>query len=871
MKLRTIRLENIRRFIDPVEISGIAEGLNVLTAPNEYGKSTVFDALHAVFFKPRKSWDKEVRSLAPHAGGEPSVAVEIELTDGIYRIQKRWSSRRNGEARIQTAGRLIKQADDAETWIAETLKAPKDGGPAGLLWVRQGLTGLDEGDASRVARRDLLTSVAGEVEAMTGGRRMDTARDRCRHELEHYLTATGRAKTDGPLKRREDEVASLQATRQELATKSEQLRQELDRRRKLRQDLTNLENPLEQEERDKRLVNAEAAHAVASRHAQLHEQTRSDEHTKRVEVGHAGKQLESLDKDLTELAEANKAYRIANGQAQEAIEKLRLAEGRMTEVEHVYKSSHTRAESAANTLRKVLLAENAAVVTGRRQELIEKIERAGALRQRADQAAAEARTELSDPVLEGLEKLDESVRVLLKVRDLEAVAISITYAPGRQDGVSLRGKPLPGGERISIPDGARLEIDNIGRLDIHPGQRQGSKTLANAERELVQALETVGAKNIQEARASVARRRDAERRARNAEVDLQSAAPDGIDALRDQLSKLPERIADEEDLPTAEEAQQEDKLAREALVGPLSEYEDARTANEHAKTAAAQANAAAESARTREERATAALSGIDEPQVERNARWAALSRLRTELEDATRRRKEVEAAAPDLEAAAAVLERARSIVKRADEDRQSIRLELGKLDTSIGIHAGEAVDEDLNDIDIRLEAARTALNGIKFEVAVLKKLRVALETARASARNLYVEPVAKELVPLLRLFWPEAELRLDSETLLPTSLVRTGTEEHFDILSGGTQEQIALLVRLAFARLLAKTGEPAPVILDDAIVHTDDDRIEKMFDALTRQAHDLQIVVFSCRQKAFRDLGGRPLKIAPVTPTPDLR
>ena len=180
-------------------------------------------------------------------------------------------------------------------------------------------------------------------------------------------------------------------------------------------------------------------------------------------------------------------------------------------------------------------------------------------------------------------------------------------------------------------------------------------------------------------------------------------------------------------------------------------------------------------------------------------------RLRTELEDATRQRKEAEAAAPDLEAATAVLERARSIVKRADEDRQSIRLELGKLDTSIGIHAGEAVDEDLTDIDIRLEAARTALHGLKFEVAVLRKLSVALEMARASARNLYVEPVMKETRNLsCGLFWPEAELRLDPETLLPTALVRTGTEEHFDILSGGTQEQIALLVRLAFARMFAK-------------------------------------------------------------------
>ena len=132
MKLRSIRLENVRRFIEPVEIDGICDGVNVLSAPNEHGKSTVFDALQAVFFKPRKSWDRQIRSLVPHAGGDPSVVVEVKLADGIYRIEKRWSSRRNGDARIYAAGRLVRQADEAETWIARTLKAPKDGGRPGF-------------------------------------------------------------------------------------------------------------------------------------------------------------------------------------------------------------------------------------------------------------------------------------------------------------------------------------------------------------------------------------------------------------------------------------------------------------------------------------------------------------------------------------------------------------------------------------------------------------------------------------------------------------------------------------------------------------------------------------------------------------------
>ena len=214
----------------------------------------------------------------------------------------------------------------------------------------------------------------------------------------------------------------------------------------------------------------------------------------------------------------------------------------------------------------------------------------------------------------------------------------------------------------------------------------------------------ISAPSIADARASNQQKREAEQRLRNAEADLESLAPDGIDALRDRLAQLPVPSADEDDIPSTEEAQQEDEAARKALVGALEEYEALRTAHGNADTVAGQATITAESAATRLARATTALSGIDEPQAERIARGEALSRLRTLLEAATLRRKEAEAAAPDLNAAAATLERARSVVNGANEDRQCIRIRLGKLDTSIGMQAGEAVDEELADIDVRLTA-----------------------------------------------------------------------------------------------------------------------------------------------------------------------
>ena len=93
------------------------------------------------------------------------------------------------------------------------------------------------------------------------------------------------------------------------------------------------------------------------------------------------------------------------------------------------------------------------------------------------------------------------------------------------------------------------------------------------------------------------------------------------------------------------------------------------------------------------------------------------------------------------------------------------------------------------------------------------------------------------------------------------ALQRDGQREEFDILSGGTQEQLAVLTRLAFAELLLGQGRPATVILDDALAFSDDDRIQLMFDVLMRAGTQVQIIVLTCRKHLFTRLGAAPLEI----------
>ena len=861
MKIRAIRLENVRRFVAPVEIAGIGDGLNVLTAPNERGKSTFFDALHAVFFKDRKSWDREIKALVPYAGGDPAVAVEIELPEGVFRIEKHWNSKRSGDARITSEGRLIKQADDAQAWIADMLKSPKDGGPAGLLWVRQGQSGLDEGGDTHRARRDLLTSVAGEVEAMTGGRRMDMARDMCRKALDRYLTAKRRVKSDGPLKRAEDDASRLREMYEGLEKKSNDLRQELKRRRELRRELAELEDPGEEEARRRRLADAEGAHTEAGRHHDVLERALELERAKGVDRDRAAEKLEVLETNLVEISKANAALVAAQKEEEQWKSMMRIAESKESDAEIAFETAQKSAEVAADILQTTLRVQASVSAADRRTELNERLERAEKFRQQSEQASANAKKEISDRCLTSIGKLDEDLRVMKRTRDLEAATITMTYESDCEDGILLEGVALPDRDEIPIPDGAELDIESMGRLAIYPGRKASGESLTEGEAKLAAALDAANIESMAQARESAVRRRQAEERGRDAQAALNGVAPKGIEALREQIASLPEPLEQLDDLPTVEEAQECGCAAKVVLTTASERLEGCRLELTDAQTKAARAAAAVEGAKGRRDRAVAQIAEIEDPEATRSRLTTEVRELTSARAEATRQRKEIASMAPDLEAAEASLERAQSIMDRAEKDRQGIRIELGKLDTKIDILAGEAVEEELSDVLMRAEDAERVLDEIKFEVAVLRKLEDALESARVSARDRYVEPVLEELEPLVRLLWPEADLRIDADEILPAALKREGTEEEFEVLSGGTQEQIALLVRLAFARMMSRSGAPAPVILDDAIVFTDDDRIERMFDALTRQAQDLQIIVLSCRQRAFRDLGGRGLEI----------
>lgn len=75
------------------------------------------------------------------------------------------------------------------------------------------------------------------------------------------------------------------------------------------------------------------------------------------------------------------------------------------------------------------------------------------------------------------------------------------------------------------------------------------------------------------------------------------------------------------------------------------------------------------------------------------------------------------------------------------------------------------------------------------------------------------------------------------------------------LLSQGTADQVYLALRLALSLLALPGGDPAPLILDDALVAFDDHRLKLALDLLGDLARERQVLLFTCQSRERLALG----------------
>jgi hypothetical protein len=850
MKIRAIRMKEVGRFSAPIAIEGLSGGLDVLIGPNEFGKSTILKAVKAALFDTHRSKHRKLEVLRPYAGGAPLIEVDFEVAGNPWRIRKQFLSSPTAELRDLHVGSVTRGVD-AEARLEELLGGA---GPFALLCGDQGIplasmTPLETGGAA------FMAAIESEVESLADGSAARFIGERVKEQLAVLVTAH-HGRPTGAYKSALDELARLEAQQAEAQKRLVRAQERLDELETLRNRLAKLADPEAAQARE--YAANQARRAFEEAHDARGKAQAADQAVASCEkhLGALKQALDVFDRRASERAKLQAAVDdsaplLAEAETQYVGLNARVVESRQT------RDALKRALTAMDCSRRLLELSQRLDVA--------RLAHAGCARMKDALAGNTAEGKLVDAAR------GEAAQIAALEARLSAAAprVSLKYLPGGAGKIKVGGRAVADGETMHPTQPITLDIEGVGSITIAPGQTNDvandETALAARGDQLAALLKRAGAVSLDDAERLHVARREIEGKLLEATAQLKSSAPEGIERLQRTHAELAAQAAalgapaattlDElevraidlgETLGAAEEklnlAVRDERAANDGLVGLR-----ARLAG-HAEQLAglvAELGAPEAQAAARESKATA----VNEAQAALNAA----------VRDGAAWR---EKAPADAQFAAL-----QGAAKAADVARQRTNDELAALRrTEAGLEGELRADRD-GDVAARLEelndqcaVARSRCQEMQQEAAALQLLTQELEAAATRTRDRFAKPVIERLAPYLQLMLPQARLVL-ADDLSPQALERGTAFEEFGRLSGGTQEQLALLVRLAFARLLADTGSPTPLILDDAVSHTDDDRLQRMFATLQHAAQSHQVLVLTCRQSAYEQLGGHRIAV----------
>jgi DNA repair exonuclease SbcCD ATPase subunit len=867
MKLQSIALQEFKQFTGRLVIDDLQPGLNLFTGPNEAGKSTIAEAIRAVFLERYKA--SHLKDLLPwgKASGQPSVEVTFDMDGTPCRLSKQFVTRQRCELKI---GQTVFGEDEAEDKLAALLgfsraargplKAENAGVP-GLLWVQQGGTQEVRDSSGHAAQylRDALSQLSGGHES-AGEDALIAAVQR---ELRQLLTARTQ-KSTGPLAEAEQALAALKGERDEL----EQQRQQF-------------------EDNIARLASQQEAFEEAQRKRPwaLHEQKAFEAQQRADAAAELERSLEAL-AQLLKLSEAELALSVQQEQAATELEAALARERQQRDAAQTavaaVQGDHAQAHASVARFEQVYAEAgraqelaNAAVTAGdlRSQIALHRtesarlnasIEAAGKANAAVLEAArAAAALEIDVAQLKWLQTLESGLTVLRARTD--AAMTRIEY---RLNGVISVGDTTVSGTGVLRLDAEkRIGLGELGELRVIPGVSDLAAQLtelASLKAAHAQSLQALGVASLGEAEARHEQWKTRVAQQTSQAKILEVHAPQGIDALRAALASVDARLQsaagrlaalpDVSGAPPLDEARRAADLARDTLEAARKALAEAT--GKHATTMATMESLAAQL-----QRKEAQLS--DEAFRRNRAQWQTkmveqrvqVEALKQQIEG---RGRELDAARLDDPAAEAKRYRASAELARNEQHERQVRI--AQLRSQLETVGASGLGERLAAVTAAFEQATRRQQELSLRAGALSLLDDVLVNERDVAVAQLRTPLTDRLGHYLKRIFPQSTLALGDD-LSPATLDRYGRPDTLDALSFGTREQLGILTRLAYADLLQASGRPTLLMLDDAAVHTDAARRDAIKRALLDAATRHQILVFTCHPELWDDLGVRQRSI----------
>lgn len=866
MKLQRIALENVRMFRAPVVLEDLEPGLNVFAGPNGTGKTTLVAAIRAAFLERYKS--SSVDHLRPRdaSGVAPTIQLDFAIAGTPYRLEKSFLGTKR--CSLSYASESL-DGEDAEDHLAALIGysyagrgASRDDnwGIPGLLWVQQG-TGQDVhaqvGHAGSHLQ-DALQALVGNI-ASTGG---DAVIDRLRAQKDTLVTGA-RNEPRGAYATSRNELSTCAEQLKNLDVRIDRYRDQVDELARLQVTVKELEAARPWEQLDAQRGQSQSALDEADR---LHDAIASQERRR----DDADIKTTLFTNRLGELREPESLLVAATTHLNDATDAFGRAQARSEQIQTNYSAAERTAQEATQALLHAQDAATRADLTTQQGRLDHQH---AALHTRHAQALeakrqVEARQAEAAATLLGPEDLDAIRARAADLRDavvrLEAVSTRVGYSLDPDVQLRAGNDTLAGEGELLVTAPMAIELPGLGRLEVRPGGEDLDALVSRRDRAneaLSTSLSAVGVASLQEAEAKAAAYRAAFHAADVARSELRTAAPEGVTAIADELERLgidrasiATRLAGlpppaETTLPLAE-AQNAERDAQDALTLAGEERSLHQQQLREAEIARDQAAAAATALQARVDAASRQdeIRGVD----------AKLLQAQADARDATTQLRDLQAQAAVLNADQLKLDVDRLDASAKAERRrfESARDRMTVVRAEIQ-HAGADGLEEQRD-QLRVQHASLTLRVGQFErqAEVLNHLLDILERRRAAVQQRLLAPLQSRVDYYLRLLFPD-QLLVMGDGLLPGGLVTTEGRNAGDYneQSFGTREQLGLVCRLAYADLLQQSGAPTLIVLDDALVHTDKDRLGRLKRVLYDASQRHQVLLMTCHPDRWRDLG----------------
>jgi uncharacterized protein YhaN len=120
MRIHKLWAENVKGISDIVEVELSPTGLNLITAPNEMGKTTIAQVLDFLFQHKSSANSQEIKDLKPYGKDVgPLMGAIIEVDGQTYKIEKRWLKDKKTEVELLAPEKKALSGNDADKIIDE--------------------------------------------------------------------------------------------------------------------------------------------------------------------------------------------------------------------------------------------------------------------------------------------------------------------------------------------------------------------------------------------------------------------------------------------------------------------------------------------------------------------------------------------------------------------------------------------------------------------------------------------------------------------------------------------------------------------------------------------------------------------------------